>query len=106
MSIDINLSSKVALITGASQGIGAQIARTLHRAGATVALDHPDLGTTRQDAEALASELNRLRPHSAAVFAADVANPEAVRAMMQAVRQQLGGLDFLINNAAIIRDRT
>jgi 3-oxoacyl-[acyl-carrier protein] reductase len=106
MSIEINLSGKVALITGASQGIGAQIARTFHRAGATVALNHPDLGTTRQDAEALAAELNRLRSQSAAVFAADVANPEAVRAMMQAVRQQLGGLDFLINNAAIIRDRT
>ena len=106
MSIEINLSGKVALITGASQGIGAQIARTFHRAGATVALNHPDLGTTRQDAEALAAELNRLRPQSAAVFAADVAEAEAVQAMMQAVRQQLGGLDFLINNAAIIRDRT
>lgn len=106
MSIEINLAGKVALITGASQGIGAQTARTFHRAGAAVALNHPDLGTTRQDAEALANELNRLRPQSAAVFAADVANAEAVRAMMQAVRQQLGGLDFLINNAAIIRDRT
>ena len=106
MSIEINLSGKVALITGSSQGIGAQTARTFHRAGATVALNHPDFGTTRQDAEALADGLNRLRPQSAAVFAADVANAESVRAMMQAVRQQFGGLDFLINNAAIIRDRT
>ena len=43
---------------------------------------------------------------SALVLAADVADAEAVRAMMQTVRQQLGGLDFLINNAAILRDRT
>ena len=106
MSIEINLSGKIALITGSSQGIGAQTARTFHRAGATVALNHPDFGTTRQDAEALADGLNHLRPQSAAVFAADVVNAESVRAMMQAVRQQFGGLDFLINNAAIIRDRT
>ena len=106
MSIEINLSGKIALITGSSQGIGAQTARTFHHAGATVALNHPDLGTTRQDAEALANELNRHRPQSAGVFAADVANAESVRAMMQAVRQQFGGLDFLVNNAAIIRDRT
>ncbi len=67
MSIEINLAGKVVLITGASQGIGAQMARTFHRAGATVALNHPDLGTTRQDAEVLAAELNRLRPQSAHV---------------------------------------
>ena len=56
--------------------------------------------------ERLAAELNSLRPASALVLAADVADAEAVRAMMQTVRQQLGGLDFLINNAAILRDRT
>jgi len=106
MSIEINLAQKVALITGASQGIGAQIARTFHRAGATVALNHPDIGTTRQDAEALAAELNRLRPQSALAIAADVANAEAVQAMMQEVKRRFGGLDCLINNAAILRDRT
>ena len=58
------------------------------------------------DAERLAAELSSLRPASALVLAADVADAEAVRAMMQTVRQQLGGLDFLINNAAILRDRT
>jgi 3-oxoacyl-[acyl-carrier protein] reductase len=106
MSMEINLAHKVALITGASQGIGAQIARTFQRAGATVALNHPDVGTTRADAEALAAELNRLRPQSALVVAANVADAEAVRAMMQELKQRLGGLDFLINNAAILRDRT
>ncbi|NBV22316.1 MAG: SDR family oxidoreductase [Proteobacteria bacterium] len=106
MATAIDLTNKVALITGASQGIGAQIARTFHAAGATVVLNHPDLGTTRADAERLAAELNALRPGSADLQAANVADAEAVRAMMQAVKAQRGGLDFLINNAAILRDRT
>ena len=50
MSIEINLAGKVTLITGASQGIGAEMARAFHRAGATVAINHPDLGSTRHDA--------------------------------------------------------
>ncbi len=106
MSIAIDLSGKVALITGASQGIGAQIARTFHAAGAAVVVNHPDLGATREDAERLVAELNAQRAGSADVFAADVANAEAVQAMMQQVRPKRGGLDFLINNAGIIRDRT
>ena len=106
MATTIDLSGKVALITGASQGIGAQMARTFHAAGATVVLNHPDLGTTRADAERLAGELDALRPDSADVFAADVADADAVRAMMQSVKARRGGLDFLINNAAILRDRT
>ena len=106
MATTIDLSGKVALITGASQGIGAQMARTFHAAGATVVLNHPDLGTTRADAERLAAELNALRPDSADALAADVADADAVRVMMQAVKARRGGLDFLINNAAILRDRT
>lgn len=106
MSIEINLTGKVALVTGASQGIGAQMARTFHRAGATVALNHPDFGPTRADAGKLAAELNQLRPQSALVVAADVAQAESVQAMMHELKQRCGGIDFLINNAAILRDRT
>lgn len=108
MSVTIDLSGKTALITGASQGIGAEMARTFHRAGATVILNHPDAGggQTRRDAEAIASELNKIRAQSAAVAAANVADAVAVQAMMQSIRERQGGIDFLINNAAIIRDRT
>ena len=104
--ISIDLSGKTALITGASQGIGAQIARTFHRAGATVVLNHPGFGTTGADADGIAAELNAARSGSAHVIAADVSRAEQVEVMMTEIGARLGGLDFLINNAAIIKDRT
>jgi 3-oxoacyl-[acyl-carrier protein] reductase len=104
----IELSGKVALVTGASQGIGAEVARALHAAGADVVLNHPDSpdGKTRRGAESVASALNAARAGSATVAAADVRNPEAVAAMMRTVCEEKGGLDILVNNAGILRDRT
>ncbi|HEY1082818.1 MAG TPA: SDR family oxidoreductase [Prosthecobacter sp.] len=104
--VSIDLSTKTALITGASQGIGEQIARTFHQAGATVVINHLGTEGTRADAEKLAAELNAQRADSALVLAADVSNPEAVQQLMGEIRSRLGGLDFLVNNAAIIKDRT
>lgn len=106
--IPIDLSGKVALVTGASQGIGEAIARTLHEAGASVILNHPDLGDgkTRFDADLIASELNLTRGDSAMVVAADVSREDDVRAMMQAAKSRFGGVDILVNNAGILRDRS
>src|SRR4051812_33952548 len=108
MSVSIDLTGKSALVTGASQGIGAAIASVLHRAGAVVFLNHPDLGDgqTRRDADGLAASLNEQRADSAFVVGADVSDAEAVRSMMQAVRDRAGGLDILVNNAGILRDRS
>jgi 3-oxoacyl-[acyl-carrier protein] reductase len=108
MSIAINLSGKTTLITGASQGIGAEMARLFHRAGARVLINHPDLGDgkTRADAEQLAAELNATREESAAAVVADVSDAAAVEAMMHSVCETDDGIDILINNAAILRDRT
>jgi 3-oxoacyl-[acyl-carrier protein] reductase len=64
------------------------------------------MGSTRDDAQKLAEGLNKERQGSAIVIPADVANPDAVQAMMLQIKEDCGGLDFLINNAAIIRDRT
>ena len=108
MSISIDLADKTALITGASQGIGAELARVFHRAGAKIVLNHPDTtgGPTAGQAEAVAAELTAARPGSAYVFAANVADGDAVRDMMAAVRAELGGIDILINNAGILRDKS
>jgi len=106
MSIPIDLSHKVALVTGGSQGIGAQMVRTFHQAGANVIINHPGIGTTGSDAEALAAGLNAARAESALALAADVSDPDAVQRMMKGAKERFGGIDFLINNAAIIRDRT
>ena len=108
MSIAIDLSGRTALVTGASQGIGAEIARTLHRAGARVVVNHPDQGAgrTRADAESLAASLNSERPESALVLAADVSRPEEVQQLMNRIQTDWGGLDILVNNAGILRDRT
>jgi len=106
MSITLDFSGKVALITGASQGIGAEMTRRFHAAGASVILNHPDIGTTRADAEQLAATLNAARPSSADIAAADVSAATAVQRMMQDVQGRRGGIDFLINNAGILRDRT
>lgn len=105
MAISIDFSDKLALVTGASSGIGAVTARTLHAAGARIVINHPTEATTGQ-AEALAQELNASRAGSARVFLADVSRPEAVEEMMQKVRLAEGGLDILVNNAGILRDRT
>ena len=106
MAIAIDLTGRTALVTGASRGIGAEIARTLHRAGARVILNHPGAGTTGAEAEAVAAELNAQRPAGALVMGADVADAGAVEAMMRDAGQACGGLDILVNNAGILRDRS
>jgi 3-oxoacyl-[acyl-carrier protein] reductase len=111
MSITIELNKfpgSTALVTGASQGIGAAIARTLHRAGARVVVNHPDLGGGRvaQDAQRLVDELNLLRGDSAMVRVADVSDPVAAEQMMKSVSDEWGGIDILVNNAGILRDRS
>ena len=103
--IAIDLSGKTALVTGASQGIGAEIARTFQRAGCRVFVNHPEVGETAHDAAKLCDELNSLRPQSALPLSADVSDSAQVQQMMREVEAN-GGLDFLVNNAAILRDRS
>ena len=106
MSVLIDLTGKTVLITGASSGIGAGMARVFHQAGATVAINHPGFDETAIDAQTLAKELDASRENSAAVFPADVSKEKEVQSMMSEIQEKWGGLDFLIANAAILRDRT
>jgi 3-oxoacyl-[acyl-carrier protein] reductase len=108
LSTTIDLSGSTALVSGSNQGIGAAIVRALHRSGARVIVNHPDSsdGKTREQAQALVDDLNRVRAGSAIARAADVSDATAVQAMMESVRQEWGEIDILVNNAGILRDRT
>jgi 3-oxoacyl-[acyl-carrier protein] reductase len=108
MSVPIDLTDRVALVTGASQGIGAAVARLMHQAGAHVVINHPgpERSQVKADALAVAAELEAQRAGSTRVELADVADAGAVQAMFHRVRDELGGLDILVNNAGILRDRS
>jgi 3-oxoacyl-[acyl-carrier protein] reductase len=90
------LDGKAALITGASGGIGAAIARTLHAQGASVALS----GTRRDALDALAAELDE----RAFVCPADLRDAAEPDALVAAVEQAAGPLAILVNNAGMTRD--
>ncbi len=91
-----DLTGKSALVTGASGGIGAAIARALHGAGASVALS----GTREAPLQALAEELGA-RAH---VLPCNLSDAEAVEGLPRAATQAMGALDILVNNAGITRD--
>ena len=90
------LSGKVALVTGATGGLGASIARALHGQGASVVLS----GTRVEKLEALRSELGE----RAAVAACDLADTEQVKTLVARAEEAAGPVDILVNNAGITRD--
>ncbi|MEX1235441.1 MAG: 3-oxoacyl-[acyl-carrier-protein] reductase [Roseovarius sp.] len=92
-----DLTGKTALVTGASGGIGGEIARTLHAAGATVGLS----GTRTEPLEALAKELGE-RAH---VLPCNLSDKDAVEALPKQAIEAMGSLDILVNNAGITRDQ-
>lgn len=102
--VEIDLTGKTYLVTGGSQGLGAATVRRLHAAGGSVFINYfPDESqANRQRAEELAGELGS----RAVPVPADVTDREQVDAMFAAIRQHGYGLHGLVNNAAVIRDRT
>ncbi|MCE9533488.1 MAG: 3-oxoacyl-ACP reductase FabG [Planctomycetes bacterium] len=105
--IQYNFAGKVVLVTGSSRGIGGAILEGFAKAGATCLLHYFDdpKGENRRDAEQHAEKLRGLKA-TVHLFAADVRSPEAVEGLMKAIHQKVGGLDVLVNNAGILRDRT
>ena len=92
-----SLAGKTALVTGASGGIGAAVAKALHAAGATVAIS----GTRAAVLEELKASLGGERVH---VVPCNLSSPEDVERLVPAAEAAMGGLDILVNNAGITRD--
>jgi 3-oxoacyl-[acyl-carrier protein] reductase len=91
-----DLNTRVALVTGASGGLGASIARALHKQGAKVVLS----GTRREALDALAAELGE----GAFVVPCNLSDAEAVEKLVPEAEAAAGPLDILVNNAGVTRD--
>jgi len=94
--IAIDLTGKVAFVTGSTRGIGLAIARALHAAGAKVAV----VGRDQEKAAAVAAELGE----RAVGVSCDVARADQVEAAITAAERALGPIDILVNNAGLTRD--
>ena len=92
MPITVDLTGQVALVTGASKGIGAAIARTLAEAGASVMLSSRKIDALEETARTIEGDT--------AVFAANAGRPEEAAACVAATLERFGRLDILVNNAA------
>jgi 3-oxoacyl-[acyl-carrier protein] reductase len=88
------VTNRKILVTGSSRGIGRAVAEAFARGGDTVAIHH-------RDSPDLAAQVQAGLPGDGhVVVQADIADPDAVRAMVDSAATQLGGLDVLVNNAA------
>lgn len=93
----MNLEAKVAVVTGASSGIGAAVAAALSAAGCRLVL-------TARRAERL-REVQAELPGESALLAADITGPDTGPALLQLARERFGGADILINNAGLLAIR-
>ena len=103
MTDPLDFSGKVVLVTGSSRGIGAEMIRAFGKHGAACVVNYvadPD-GTNKADATNVAATLQE-----PLVIECDVTKPEQVEGMMKQIQERHGGLDVLVNNSGIIRDRT
>jgi 3-oxoacyl-[acyl-carrier protein] reductase len=92
-----NLTGKVAIVTGASKGIGAGIARSLAKAGASVVVNY---ASGRDGADKLVAEIAAAGGRAIAVQA-DVANAADMKRLFSATKEAFGAIDILVNNAGI-----
>src|SRR5256885_10339809 len=100
---DLDFSGKVVLVTGSSRGIGAEMIKAFGNRGAICVVNYftDPQGQNKAEAEKVANELKE-----PLVIDSDVTQPQQVEAMMKQIQDRHGGLDILINNSGIIRDRT
>jgi 3-oxoacyl-[acyl-carrier protein] reductase len=103
MKDPLDFTGKVALVTGSSRGIGAEMIKAFGIRGAQCVVNYvaDEHGQNKADALGVAKELNE-----PLVIECDVTQPQQVEAMMKQIQDQRGGLDILVNNSGVIRDRT
>ncbi|HUF53601.1 MAG TPA: 3-oxoacyl-ACP reductase family protein [Dehalococcoidia bacterium] len=97
-----SLKDKVAIVTGASRGLGKAIAAEFAKEGAKVAVNYYQ---SKEPAEALVAEIKSAGGEAIAVHAG-VAHPDECAALVETTVNEFGGLDILVNNAGVNRDRT
>src|SRR5438128_11106215 len=99
----LDFTGSVVLVTGSSRGIGAEIIKAFGKRGAQCVVNYvaDAQDQNKADAEAVAKELK-----DPLVIECDVTKPDQVESMMVEIGDKLGGLDILVNNSGIIRDRT
>jgi 3-oxoacyl-[acyl-carrier protein] reductase len=101
--MDLNLMGKIALVTGATSGVGSEIALSLAAEGTSVAVNDRSSG---EEADALVKDIVA-KGGKAKAYKADVADFAAVQAMVESIVRDFGGLNILINNAGLaIRQRS
>jgi len=100
LSADKNFSGRAAIVTGATRGIGRAIALELARQGADVAFNY---AKSAEAAESLKAEIEALGVRALAAQG-DVADTEAAAEMVKQTKDAFGRIDFLVNNAGIVRD--
>jgi len=100
LSTEKQFAGRAAIVTGATRGIGRAIALELARRGADVAFNY---AKSAEAAESLKSEIEALGARCLAVQG-DVANTDAAAEMVKQVKDTFGRIDFLVNNAGIVRD--
>src|ERR1051326_849818 len=100
---DLDFTGKVVLVTGSSRGIGAEMIKAFGARGAKCVVNYftDPQGQNKADAESVTKDLKE-----PLLIDADVTNPEQVEAMVKQIQDRQGGLDILVNNSGIIRDRT
>jgi 3-oxoacyl-[acyl-carrier protein] reductase len=103
MTNPLDFTGKVVLVTGSSRGLGAEMIKAFGNRGAQCVVNYvfDAAGQNKSDAEAVAQKLK-----NPLVVECDVTNPEQVESMIKTIGDKFGGLDILINNSGIIRDRT
>jgi len=95
--MDLKLNGKIALVTGAASGVGREIAHSLAVEGATVAVNYRN---SADEAQSLVAEITA-KGGKAKAYKADVADFAAVKAMVDGIVKDFGGLNILINNAGL-----